>query len=286
MIEPELMFECRNCNAKRGAPLYVGTRDRFEGHPGSFDYVQCAECGLIQLEENPPDLESLYMDYRVHGGQSAVYHLLRRLTIGHCYPSSRGEGRSLLDFGCGSGWYMQQMAERGWNVVGFEFNAEHAARVSDAISLPVLAGATALEQCTGQFDLVTMNFVFEHLTEPHRTLDLVARTLKPGGQLYISVPNIEGREAKLFKDRWFHLDPPRHLTFFTKQMLREMFEARGLVDIDVKDLPIPTGLAGSLSYKLWGRFEPVTWYSLIVPGLVFSKLVRDGNFAISARRPA
>lgn len=279
------MFVCRNCRVQHAEPLYLHTRDRFEGQPGSFDYVRCASCGLIQLEEIPPDLASLYMNYRVHGSQSAIYNALRRVTIGHAYVSSRGDDRALLDFGCGSGWYLQQMSQLGWRATGFEFSAEHADQVAHHTGLPVLSGEASLEERVGQFDLVTMNFVFEHLAEPHQTLDLVARTLKPGGQLYISVPNIESREASLFKDRWFHLDPPRHLTFFTKRLLREMFEARGLVDIEIKNLPIPTGLAGSLSYKLWGRFEPLTWYSLIVPGLLFSRIVRDGNFAISGRRP-
>ncbi|HEX5058471.1 MAG TPA: class I SAM-dependent methyltransferase [Kofleriaceae bacterium] len=279
------MFECRNCKAHRAEPIYHQLRDRFEGHPGTFDYVRCGECSLVQLAEIPPDLEALYMGYRVHGRTSSLYHLLRKLTIGHAYLSTSGEGRSLLDFGCGSGWYLQQMAELGWQATGYESNADHAAHVSRVTSLPVLSGLDSLKARTGEFDLVTMNFVFEHLADPHEMLDLVSRVLRPGGQLYISVPNIESREARIFKDRWFHLDPPRHLTFFTKAMLSEMFAARGLVDIEVKDLPIPTGLAGSLSYKVWGKFEPVTWYSLIVPGLVFSKLVRDGNFAISARRP-
>jgi SAM-dependent methyltransferase len=284
MVLPPDMFECRNCKATRAEPMYRQLRDRFEGHPGSFDYVRCASCGLVQLEDDPPDLESLYMGYRVHGSNSAVYHFLRKLTIGHAYVSQKGDGRTLLDVGCGSGWYLQQMAELGWNAVGYESNPDHAAHVANQISLPVLSGEDALASREGQFDLITLNFVFEHLTEPHRMLDLVVRALKPGGQLYLSVPNIESREAGLFKDRWFHLDPPRHLTFFTKQMLRDMFAARGLVDIEVKDLPIPTGLAGSVSYKVWGRFEPLTWYSLIVPGLVFSRVVRDGTFAISAHR--
>lgn len=116
-------------------------------------------------------------------------------------------------------------------------------------------------------------------------LELAARALRPGGKVYIAVPNIESREASMFKSRWFHLDPPRHVSFFTKQHLRDQLERLGFTDIEVRNLAIPTGFAGSISYRLWNRFQGATWYAGIIPGLLFSLFVRDGNFAVSARRP-
>jgi hypothetical protein len=68
-------------------------------------------------------------------------------------------------------------------------------------------------------------------------------------------------------------------------MLRDALAEYGFVDIDARDIATPTGFAGSVSYRLWDRFQPLTWYAAIVPGLVFSRFVRDGSFAISARRP-
>jgi SAM-dependent methyltransferase len=278
------MFTCRNCTAHESRPLYTDVRDRFHGHAGRFAYVECAGCGLTQIEEIPENLGEFYASYRVHGGDSKLYHRLRQLTIGHSYLTRPGGGKILLDFGCGNGWYLKEMAARGWQAVGFEPDVVYAASLAEKIGLEIISGDAALTSNEGRFDLITLNFAFEHLDQPRRTLQQLTRCLKPGGEIYLSVPNIESREARLFKDLWFHLDPPRHISFFTKGLLQGLLKECGFSDIEVKDLPLPTGLAGSVSYRLWNRFQPLTWYALIVPGMVFSALAPDGNFAISGRR--
>jgi SAM-dependent methyltransferase len=280
------MFECRNCTAARARPRYQHLPDRLHGIAGRFDYVSCEDCGLVQIAEIPPNLGEFYTGYRVHGSDSALYRALRKLTIGHCYYQAAGEGRALLDIGCGNGTYLREMAGRGWRAVGYELDPAYAATLAHAIELPVLSGDAALAARAGEFDLVTFNFSFEHLDQPRRLLAQVGRCLKPGGMIYLSVPNIESREAALFGDRWFHLDPPRHISFFTKAMLGRVLAESGFTAIETKDLPVPTGFAGSVSYRMFGRFQPLGWYAGIVPGLLFSAVVRDGNFAISGRRPA
>jgi SAM-dependent methyltransferase len=281
----EAGFKCLNCAGSAWRLVFGGVPDRFHGFPGAFDYVACTLCGLVQLKEIPSNLGDFYEGYRVHEGDSVLYRLLRRLTIGHCYLEERGHGRKLLDIGCGNGFYIERMASLGWRPVGYEFEPAYAKALSDRIGLPIITGELALEQRPEQFDLVTFNLSFEHLDQPVRFLELATKCLRPGGEIYISVPNIESREAAIFRDRWFHLDPPRHVSFFTKALLREQLTRLGLIRIVTKNLPAPTGFAGSLSYRLWNRFAPLTWYAGVVPGMIFSVLVSDGQFAISARRP-
>jgi SAM-dependent methyltransferase len=64
------------------------------------------------------------------------------------------------------------------------------------------------------FDAITLFQVFEHLTEPKNTLDIVSKIIKPKGILIISFPNIDSFQSRIFKGKWIHLDPPRHLFFF------------------------------------------------------------------------
>jgi len=64
------------------------------------------------------------------------------------------------------------------------------------------------------FDAITLFQVFEHLTDPKNTLDIVSRMIKPKGILIISFPNIDSFQSRIFKGKWLHLDPPRHLFFF------------------------------------------------------------------------
>jgi len=100
----------------------------------------------------------------------------------------------------------------------------------------------------------------------------------------MAVPNIEGREARLFGGRWFHLDPPRHIVLFTKDQLTELLGSIGFTECETRDLAVPTGFAGSLSYLLAGRFSAPIWYVGMAPGLLFCRLIRDGNFMIRARK--
>jgi SAM-dependent methyltransferase len=178
------------------------------------------------------------------------------------------------------------MASHGWQPTGYEPDAGYAESLAQRIGFPMLSGEAALEQHASEFDLVTFNFSFEHLFQPLRYLELAAGCLRPGGEIYIVVPNIESREAAIFKDRWFHLDPPRHITFFTKQLLGDHLRRHGFADINVKNVAVPTGFAGSVSYTRVGKFQPLAWYAGMLPGVLFSSVVRDGNFAISARRTA
>jgi SAM-dependent methyltransferase len=278
-----MSFHCISCRASTCQPIYTAVPDRFHGFAGSFDYVSCTSCGLVQLAEIPANPGDFYKEYRVHTGDSPIYRALRDLTIGHCYLKKRGHGKSLLDVGCGNGFYLKEMQHLGWEATGYELDATYARELGDKLGLTVLGGESALRAARARFDLVTFNFSFEHLDKPLELLDLATSCLRPGGEIYISVPNIESREARLFEDRWFHLDPPRHISFFTKALLREQLERRGYGEIQTKDLAVPTGFAGSVAYRLWDRFHALTWYAGILPGLVFSSVVRDGNFAISAR---
>lgn len=276
-------FHCLSCRASTSQPIYTAVPDRFHGFAGAFDYVTCTSCGLVQLAELPANPGDFYKGYRIHSGDSSIYRALRELTIGHCYLKKPGHGKSLLDVGCGNGFYLKEMQKLGWETTGYEFDSTYARELGAQLGLEVIAGETALRAQTARFDLVTFNFSFEHLDKPLDFLDLATGCLRPGGEIYISVPNIESREARLFADRWFHLDPPRHISFFTKSLLHDHLQHRGYSEIQTKDLGVPTGFAGSVAYRLWNRFHTPTWYAGILPGLIFSSVLRDGNFAISAR---
>jgi SAM-dependent methyltransferase len=70
--------------------------------------------------------------------------------------------------------------------------------------------------------------VLEHLHDPGMALAEVSRILKPGGVALVGVPNFSGLEARLFKDKWFHLDVPRHVTHLTKASLKNALHENDL----------------------------------------------------------
>ncbi len=104
----------------------------------------------------------------------------------------------VLDLGCGYGYTAAALAETARSVVGVEPSAAlatHAAelatkRFGDSGRLRVVHGGhDQLAAWPARFDLVVMDNVFEHIADQRAALGHVATTLRPGGVLYLLVPN-------------------------------------------------------------------------------------------------
>jgi SAM-dependent methyltransferase len=146
-----------------------------------------------------------------------------------------GEGR-LLDYGCGSGWYLHRMRERGWNVTGMDFSPHAAARVRDHFRIPVHVGMLPHPDVPREsFDAITMGAVLEHVHWPHPVIAGAAQTLRAGGLLVISVPNLASWQHRYFGRDCWSLELPRHLLHFTPATLRKLVEKHGL---EVEELRI------------------------------------------------
>jgi SAM-dependent methyltransferase len=126
----------------------------------------------------------------------------------------------LLDLGCGSGKFLRDMRELGWDVAGVDPDPKVASYLRHQYGLDVHQGS--LEDAhiaEASFDVVTMNNVIEHLPDPIRTLQAVRRVLRPGGKLVVLTPNIDSMASRAFLSSWVHWDPPRHLFLFSNKTL-------------------------------------------------------------------
>jgi hypothetical protein len=68
----------------------------------------------------------------------------------------------------------------------------------------------------------------EHLPEAGKAVERAAQVLQPQGVLFIAVPNSASFQARLFGDRWFALDIPRHLVHLTAPALLHKIDESGL----------------------------------------------------------
>ncbi|MDQ6642894.1 MAG: class I SAM-dependent methyltransferase [Chloroflexota bacterium] len=135
----------------------------------------------------------------------------------------------VLDIGCGRGLLLDRLRKRGWDPVGTELSETSASYARDVLHLPVIT--KPFEEIgfkDGEFDLVILWHVLEHIHQPLPMLKEIGRILKPGGTLLVAVPNFGSWEAKMGRKGWFHLDVPRHLTHFTPRTLR-----RALNEVDM-----------------------------------------------------
>ncbi|MSQ95833.1 MAG: class I SAM-dependent methyltransferase [Gemmataceae bacterium] len=200
-----------------------------------FLIVQCKRCGLAFT--NPrPNLESASQfypaDYHCHQRRvRATHRRLPRYVARTLQP--HGEAR-LLDFGCGSGGFLQRMHGLGWNVVGLDRAEAAVARVRD-LGLDAHVGTLPHPLWSSEcFEAITMWQTLEHVLQPLEVLRAAYRLLTPGAKLIVAVPNFDGFAARWFGPQWFGLDLPRHLTHFTPETLQRMLTKAGFGHVEMR----------------------------------------------------
>lgn len=102
-------------------------------------------------------------------------------------------GRNALDIGAGSAVFPAAMRLSGWDITALDPDAaavEHA-RVNAQVE--AFQGDALSSTFPGRYDLVTFNKVLEHIEHPVEALSRAKAALKPGGWLYVELP--DGEEA-------------------------------------------------------------------------------------------
>ncbi|UYN85596.1 MAG: class I SAM-dependent methyltransferase [Cyclobacteriaceae bacterium] len=147
-----------------------------------------------------------------------------------------------MDLGSSSGEFMELAADSGWRVIGVEPSIE-GVKAAKAKGLHVVQSpAEQLPFPDQSFDLVHSNHVFEHLADPMAAAKEAYRVLKPGGVVFIEVPN-QFDNIQFFRYRLMGSVPVRernirsihHLVFFSRKSLRELLHRAGFENIVIKN---------------------------------------------------
>jgi len=278
-------IKCNLCGAN-DFKLLVSSGDRFyKINNPVFSIVKCNVCGLVYI--NPqPDQEELKKHYpESYGPYQDNFELLKygpvlgfiksklnRFKITARQKNSHKnsldkEKKTFLDFGCGSGTYLEKMKKLhpGWELYGLD-NSELACRNTEAKGFKVFCGDILdINMPEGFFDEVYLGQVIEHTSDPRKTAIKLSKIMKKGGTLTIITPNVESFAAKLFGRFWFALEVPRHLFLFSAKTLSKLLKESGFaVESIIYDHEPKTAIR-SLSYLFWGKsvgISPIFWHTL------------------------
>src|SRR5437867_3996132 len=186
------------------------------------------------------DRQRLPNDYQRRRGDT-ILDLLRSLRL---------TNPEILDCGCGTGWFTEQLSHVG-RATGLDLS--EAAITYAKATYPhvpfIAANLFELSFPVEQFDVVVSQEVLAHVQDPAAYLDRIARVLKPNGFLIITSAN------PLVIERWTDRGPDyaAHIKLFVsrrelKRMLRQRFRVLRMTSI------MPIGNRGFFrlvnSYKL------------------------------------
>jgi dTDP-4-dehydrorhamnose reductase/SAM-dependent methyltransferase len=209
----------------------------------------CGACGLIQKQIDPAYLEqttAIYQSYAIYaqsgGAEQAVFTadgggLARsEQIIAWLGQATRlpGAGR-LLEIGCGNGAFLGKFsaAQPGWELTGTEFDDKNRAVIEAIPNARLHCGG--LDTLEGQFDLVIAIHLLEHIVDPVSLLREAAAKLKPGGRIFLQVPNV--------KESPFDLLIADHVSHFSVESLVALLAPAGFDLLAISDTNVPKELS-------------------------------------------
>jgi 2-polyprenyl-3-methyl-5-hydroxy-6-metoxy-1,4-benzoquinol methylase len=226
----------------------------FEYAVGSGRYGRCRCCGsFTQVPMPESKVLSSYYPSRYHSFLPANFfsRLRQSFRIGRLKKSAADLTfkKSLLDFGCGQGLFLDTLAETfpEGRFFGYEISDHNEREVRYDNRVTIYRGdSDFFWQELPSIDIVTMNHVIEHLPEPLRALEKVHAKLAPGGVLDGQTPNADSIERRLFKNRWSGFHSPRHTVVFSAIGLETMLRTAGFKTVAVTSGFNPASWAVSL----------------------------------------
>lgn len=205
--------------------------------PKTMRWRSCAGCGHVFTEGyyTPEMLDIVFSDtqpsqkvgYDLEGQRKVSARIVERVA------RHIGSG-DWLDIGFGNASLLFTAQEWGFTPVGIDLRTDNVEAVR---KLGIEAHAVPIEDlqgCAGRFSVVSMADVLEHMPFPRLALEAVQRLLRPGGVLFVSMPNMDSivwraLDAAGTNPYWGEIE---HYHNFTRARLNALLEECGFAPLD------------------------------------------------------
>jgi SAM-dependent methyltransferase len=228
--------------------LCGSTEARLEKVERGFRIVACAACGHLYVSPRPA-LRALLDDYQDYlpddwRGIEAWRRMMEpceRAAADLVAARASGAGGAagapaLLDVGCGYGFFLARMRERGFDVRGLELSGTGRRFGRERLGLDVRPALLEEEPfAPSSFDVVTAFYVIEHVWDPLDFLRRARSLLRPGGLLLLRYPDSRP-VARLLSAVGLGgvpiYDAPFHLSAFSPGSIARFLARAGFVEVE------------------------------------------------------
>jgi SAM-dependent methyltransferase len=192
---------------------------------------RCRACDMVYATTRPTDqeLDDLYSSYPIKADLSPITRI-RFTELLSGMEAYRNTNR-ILDVGSGSGFFLDVAATQGWSVYGVEYDPAivHACAQRGIIMQQGSFDPDSWDLAS--FDVLTSFEVLEHVMDPHSEVAKFARSVRPGGLLYITTPNYNALSRWLSHPTWNIINYPEHLNYFTPRSLDRLLREHGFIKV-------------------------------------------------------
>lgn len=217
---------------KKTELLFSGKKWKISPNGREFGYVRDGE--IIRAEPIPTDEEisevyTSYYNYKWFEERK----LLKKIQGWHRWKRVKKdverfcEGKTILDIGCGHGFFLSAAKRDGWEAIGIDIPNSDFEKSWKKLGLMVYDARISgeLQELRGKFDVVTIWHSLEHHRNPEETISNAKKWLKPKGVLIIAVPNVNCIGLEKVGVNWVWLQEPFvHIWHFSENYLRRLVE--------------------------------------------------------------
>jgi 2-polyprenyl-3-methyl-5-hydroxy-6-metoxy-1,4-benzoquinol methylase len=212
-----------------------------------YTLLRCSACRFVTVHPLP-DVETVEAHYNATRTGAEQQQQRRKLVAAFLAKSNNPKrdffasvlskvsallGRPTLDIleiGSGFGYFVQYANSTGHHATGTEVTKAYAEMSSESLNgriIHVERGRYTDHFERASFDLIYMEHVFEHLLHPEATLSQIRQLLRPGGVLFLAVPNMDSLCSRVQGQHWAWAAPPDHLYFYNQANLSLLLEKHG-----------------------------------------------------------
>lgn len=239
-----IKIRCQICGNDNNNEVFK-IREMMFGMGDYFDYLECSECGCLQLIDIPPNIEKYYspdnyysLKYESNNFLMKIirkkrdeYAIFKKNFIGKlifkkypyydleifgkalCQSNMIDLNSRILDVGSGNGYLIKSLKNAGFsNITGIEPFINEKIIID---GLKILKKAIKDIPDNQEYDLIMFNHSLEHLTNHLEVLVKVSKLLSRNGVCFIRMPVKNDYIWKLYGENWVQIDAPRHFLIHT-----------------------------------------------------------------------
>ena len=248
-----------------------------------FDYLECDNCGVLQLMNIPKDLNKYYpssyysylntsglinktinyflykmYDYTIFDKSLLGKNLLKFDSEDKFFTVNQigklikqlldsrdfNKDSYVLDVGCGAGQFLEIFDKLGFkNLYGIDISVEDNKSNINFIESTLDSYDTNLK-----FDLIFLNDSFEHMDNQLENMEHLKYLLKEKGRIILTMP-LKSYTYEKYGSNWYALDAPRHFYIHTLKSFKILLNTVGFEIEDIIFNSNVTSFVRSEEYK-------------------------------------